>query len=56
MAEQLAAVAKHKLGRVAKLIADHASIIAAIVLEHILVFENHGRVDVGDLLSVFNSI
>jgi hypothetical protein len=51
-----AAVAEHKLGRVPKLVTHHAGIVAAIVLEQVVIFDNHRRVDVRYLLPVLDSI
>jgi hypothetical protein len=49
----LAAVAVHKLGCIAKLIAHHACVIAAVIFECVIVvLDDHGRVDIGNLLLV----
>jgi hypothetical protein len=49
-------VAEHELRRVAELIANHACIVAAIVLEEVVIVDDHGRVDVWDLLLVLDSV
>jgi hypothetical protein len=55
--ELLTAMTVHQLRCIAKLIAHHASVIAAIVFECVVVFLNdHGRVNVGDLLLVLYGV
>jgi hypothetical protein len=58
VAELLTTVTVHELRCIAKLITDHACVIAAVVLQCVVVvvLDDHGRVDVGDLLFVLHSI
>lgn len=56
VAKLLAAVAEHQLCCIAELIADHACVVTAVILECVFFANDHGRVDIGDLLLVFDSI
>jgi hypothetical protein len=57
MRELLTAVTVHQLRCIAELVAHHARVIAAIVFECVVVFlDDHGRVDVGDLLLVWHGV
>src|SRR5690242_4104390 len=56
VAKLLATVTEHELRCVAKLIADHACVIASVVLECVVVVDDHRRIDIGNLLLVFYSI
>ena len=55
MTELLTAVAEHELRRVTKFITHHTRVIASVILECVILIDDHGRVDIGDLLLVFNS-
>jgi hypothetical protein len=56
VAELFAAVAVHELRRLPKLIADHACIVAAVIFENRLIFDDHGQIQLGDLLLVFDRV
>jgi hypothetical protein len=56
VAKLLAAVAIHELWGIAKLVAHHACIIAAVILEGVVVVDNHGGINLGDLLLVLDGI
>jgi hypothetical protein len=56
VAKLLAAVAEHELCCIAELITDHACVVAAVILECVVFVDYHGRVDIGDLLLVLDSI
>jgi hypothetical protein len=58
MTQLLATVAIHKLGRVPKLVADHASIVAPVILKEIggIFLNNHGRIKFSLLFLVFDSV
>jgi hypothetical protein len=55
MTELLAAVAVHELRRVTKLIADHTSVVTAIIFD-IVLLDDKGRVELGNLLFVLDDI
>jgi hypothetical protein len=55
--ELLAAMAVHQLRSIAELIAHHACVITAIIFKCVVVLlDDHGRIDVGDLLLVLDGI
>jgi hypothetical protein len=49
-------VTKHKLRWVAELITDHACIVASVILKRVVLVDDHGRVNIGDLLLILDSI
>jgi hypothetical protein len=56
VAELFAAMAVHELRCVTKLITDHACIIASVILQCVVVVDDHGRIDIRDLLLVLHGV
>jgi hypothetical protein len=56
MAKLLAAMAVHELWCVTELVADHTCVIASVILQCVIVLDNHRRIDIGDLFLVLHGV